>query len=360
MNKTKDDDDFMAGLLGEVDSGGLPEIAPSSAEHPQGGIRRKLRTLSPPPERLHKRRKHSQDQRLPSLHPPAGPNDSDDDMIAPPIDGDGLRAGDDVPMSDPAPSSPSAKVAERKARLGQRLQEEADGDDEMMEISHAGTVDAASVSVNMAASRPHPVNRNPPLKSDPNPSVRDRSSPIKAIIDDQDDSSSWTNLTERLNLVSSPLTEAKGVGKINHQDAVEADGSLNFFWLDYSEVNGSLCLFGKVLSKKTGSYVSCFLKIENIMRKLFFLPRRERLSHDEQNSGCVEMKDVYDEIDDLMTKLNVSMYKIKACTRKYAFELPEIPKETQYLKLLYPYTSQSIIRPYFYTRRRCCMATVGD
>jgi len=52
------------------------------------------------------------------------------------------------------------------------------------------------------------------------------------------------------------------------------------------------------------------------------------------------MKDVYEEVDNLMGRLGVDMHKIKPCTRKYAFELPGIPKEAEYLKLLYPYTSE--------------------
>jgi hypothetical protein len=35
------------------------------------------------------------------------------------------------------------------------------------------------------------------------------------------------------------------------QDVVEDDGSLRIFWLDYTEVNGSLCLFGKVKNKQS-------------------------------------------------------------------------------------------------------------
>ena len=52
------------------------------------------------------------------------------------------------------------------------------------------------------------------------------------------------------------------------------------------------------------------------------------------------MQDVYQEVDGLMTKLKVDMHKIKPTSRKYAFELPDIPKEADYLKLMYPYSSE--------------------
>ena len=129
------------------------------------------------------------------------------------------------------------------------------------------------------------------------------------------------------------------------------------FWTDYTEVNGSLCLFGKVRDKRSGSYVSAFIKIDNILRKLYFLPRSYRQSmcrrnglnaysnrsaeNGQETSTEVEMGDVYQEADEIMTRLKVGMHKIKPCSRKYAFELPDVPKEADYLKAMYPYDSES-------------------
>ena len=53
------------------------------------------------------------------------------------------------------------------------------------------------------------------------------------------------------------------------------------------------------------------------------------------------MEDVYSEVDNLMSKLGVNMHKIKSATRKYAFELADVPKEAEYLKLMYSYSSKS-------------------
>lgn len=53
------------------------------------------------------------------------------------------------------------------------------------------------------------------------------------------------------------------------------------------------------------------------------------------------MGDLYQEVDEIMSKLHVGMHKIKPCSRKYAFELRDIPKEADYLKLMYPYESTS-------------------
>ena len=323
--KTKADDDFLSDLLGEVDSN-IPEPAPpiSKAER-SGGGRRKARALSPAPEPISKKTKIL-DTRKPS--PP--PVLDEDDSFINSTDGD-LLGTLDIPMSDPAPSSPAEKVALRKAQLKQ--DQDGEDDEDMMEVAHAGAI--ATTSVNMASSRP--IKKLFKAETYPTPAS---SSPVKAN-GAQVDSTSWNALTERLNVVSSSPAETKTIGKIDYKDAIEDDGSLNFFWTDYTELNGSLCLFGKVLNKKTKSYVSCFVKVDNILRKLYFLPRDHRVQDGEDTGEAVEMMQVYDEIDTMMTKMSVGMYKIKACTRKYAFELRDVPREAQYMKLLYPYTSKS-------------------
>ena len=323
--KTKADDDFLNDLLGEVDTN-IPTPAPRSSKQERSGERRKARVLSPAPEPSSKKSKIN-DTRLPS--PPAPAYDDDDGFIPSVDDEPGLPS--DVPMSDPAPSSPAAKVAERKAQIKAEPKEEDDEDDDMMEVAHAGSV--ATTSVNMTGSRPP----KKLLKADPYPSPAS-SSPVRAP-DTSVDSSSWNDLTSKLNVVTSSPPETRVVGKIDYKDAIEADGSLNFFWTDYTEINGSLCLFGKVLNKKTQTYVSCFVKVDNILRKLYFLPRPQRVRDGVETDEEVDMMDVYNEVDDMMSKMHVDMHKIKACTRKYAFELPDVPKEAQYMKLLYPYTS---------------------
>ena len=264
------------------------------------------------------------------LSPVSSPGHAyDDEGYAPLMDDGPLDDASGGPMSDPAPSSPAAKVAERKAQI---KSEPDDEDDDMLEVAHAGAVAAASV--NITGSRPP----KKLIKPDPYPSPAN-SSPAKAT-DADVDSSSWTELTEKLNVVASSPSDVRVVGKIDYKDAIEEDGSLNMFWTDYTEVGGSLCLFGKVLNKKTKTYVSCFVKVDNILRKLYFLPRQFRAKDGVETDEEVGMMDVYSEVDEIMTKMNVGMYKIKKCTRKYAFELPGIPKESDYMKLLYPYTSE--------------------
>jgi DNA polymerase alpha subunit A len=270
-------------------------------------------------------------------------------------DGDDYFNGmddNDMIMSDPQPSSPVIKAMERKAQVSVKAEEDEEEDD-MMDVAQADGIAAASV--NMSGTRPIPKLEKPELY--PTPAS---SSPVRPSAD-KVDASSWNDVTERLNVInSSPQKESRTFGKLDYKDAIEEDGSLRMFWTDYTEINGSLCLFGKVKNKKTGDFVSCFLKIDNILRKLFFLPREFRQKHGRPTTEEVGMKDVYEEVDELMGKMNVTMHKIKGCTRKYAFELPEVPKEADYLKLFYPYTSKSFYNNGLQLINRYCRASASN
>lgn len=60
-------------------------------------------------------------------------------------------------------------------------------------------------------------------------------------------------------------------------NALEPDGSLHMYWIDFAEFFGKVYLIGKVLDKgpdgKGKKYVSCCLTIEGIERNLFVVPR---------------------------------------------------------------------------------------
>lgn len=323
MQANAEDEAWIADLLVEVDTNTIP--ARSYARKAiKSEMRRKVRVLSPPltQERQAKNKPVQLDDA-----PPAHTRFDDHD-------GTFTRLGeeDNLLMSDPLPSSPTVKAIARKSQV--HVKEE--DDDDLMEVAQAfGDECAATANVNMQASRPRPKIQNDVLPSPEN------SSPTLPPVTDLD-ASTWNNITAKLNVVSTPASDSRTFGKMRPQDAVEDDESLNFFWLDYTEVNGSLCLFGKVKDKTTGKFVSAFVKVDNILRNLYFLPRKYKHRHGLETTEEVEMNDVYQEVDSLMSKLKVDMHKIKPCLRKYAFELPDIPKEADYLKLLYPYSKPAL------------------
>lgn len=301
----------MADLLTEVNAN-IPARSASYGKTIKSQDRRKTRVLSPPVERRQAHRVAENESELP-------------------VDTAAYTHDDEMIMSDPLPSSPAARAVERKEKVP--IKAEPLEEDDLMEVAEVtGHSGVQAVNINMKGSRPVAKPAYPTPAS---------SSPSGAPADDLD-MLAINNVTEKLQILSSPQADSVTAGKIAAKDALEDDGTLRFFWMDYTEVNGGLCLFGKVKNRATGQFVSCFVKVENILRKLYFLPREYRQRHGRSTNEEVEMGDVYQEVDSLMSRFGVNMHKIKPCSRKYAFELAGIPKEADYLKALYPYEKQAL------------------
>ena len=332
----------MADLLGEVDVNVAPRLPVKSVKSES---RRKTRVLSSPVTYETKAKSSEEVQDVSNKHllntPPSephyDPSSFDDDVDD--------RA---LPVQDPTPSSPAARAAGRKVKVAIKAEDDGEEDD-MMEIAQAtGDSNRHAASINVSGARPKPKVVKAPAYPSPASSSPTRPPAVEV------DATAWTDVTSKLNVISSQ--ESNTVGKVNIEDALESDGRLRMFWTDYTEVNGSLCLFGKVKDRNSDTYVSAFVKVDNILRKVYFLPRSYRQStlklrimgsssltsteHGKETSFEVEMGDVYQEADETMSRLKVGMHKIKPCSRKYAFELPDIPKEADYLKAMYPYDSK--------------------
>lgn len=228
---------------------------------------RKVRVLSPPlaenrPLSSINTTKSEQTTHL--LHtPPREPTYYEDFSF-----GEGLD-DDDFPGNEEMPSSPIIKAVERKKTPHIKAEDEEDED--LMEVAKAvGDHNVKSASINISGARPAPkIIKQPPY---PTP---ESSSPTRPSADSVDPSA-WNEVTSKLNVLSSHAPETMAFGKLKLEDALEKDGNVRMFWTDYTEINGSLCFFGKVKDKITGMHVSAFVKVENILRKLYFLPRTYR------------------------------------------------------------------------------------
>lgn len=261
---TVEDAAFLADLLGEVDTN-IPSRLPLKTV--KTAARRKTRVLSPPISQTRtvsstKSKENEQPSHLLNT-PPLEPNYDDDVTFA-----GGLDDGD-FPMNDEMPSSPITKAVERKNHS--LIKDEDEEEEDIMEVTQAiGDHNVESACVNISGSRPAlKIKKGPPY---PSP---ESSSPTRPPSDTVDPSA-WTQVTSKLNVLSSEAPETRTYGKLQLEEAIEEDGSVRMFWTDYTEVNGSLCLFGKVKNRKTGFYVSAFVKVDNILRKLYFLPRAYR------------------------------------------------------------------------------------
>ncbi|KAI8147542.1 hypothetical protein BJV82DRAFT_654233 [Fennellomyces sp. T-0311] len=139
--------------------------------------------------------------------------------------------------------------------------------------------------------------------------------------------------------------DLKAMGSANDINALEADGSLHMWWYDAYERRdkGAVHLFGKVLNKSNNRYVSCCVAVNNIDRTLYALPRKYRLG--EQGNPTteeVEIKDVYKEVVSLAQRAGVGKITGAPVTRKYAFELPDVPAESEYVEIHYSYREPTL------------------
>ncbi|KAK6620720.1 hypothetical protein RUM43_011015 [Polyplax serrata] len=118
-----------------------------------------------------------------------------------------------------------------------------------------------------------------------------------------------------------------------------------FYWWDSYEdpvkQPGVVYLFGKVYYDKKKVYLSCCVAVENIQRRVFLLPREKRLnlSSNEVTDVPVTLLDVYQEFNDKVATPNKIMnFKSRKTTLKYAFDLVDVPLESEYLEVKYPAT----------------------
>ncbi len=255
---------FMADLLGEVDTNIPSRLRLTKLKSED---RRKCRALSPPITKHRivsspKSTKYEQTSHLLNTSPPKSTYVGDMSFT-------GGLDDEDFPMNDEMPSSPIIKAVERKK--GPQIKAEDEGEEDMLEVAQAiGDHNVKSASINISGSRPAPKI----IKKAPYPSP-ESSSPVRPPSDTVDPSA-WNEVTSRLNVLSSHAPETATYGKLKLEDVTEEDGKVRMFWTDYTEINGSLCLFGKVKDRKMGLYASALVKVENVLRKLYFLPRTFR------------------------------------------------------------------------------------
>lgn len=55
------------------------------------------------------------------------------------------------------------------------------------------------------------------------------------------------------------------------------------------------------------------------------------------------MEEVYNEVNDILMKHRITEFRNRPTSKKYAFELVDVPRECDYLEVLYPFSSTSPI-----------------
>src|SRR4051812_45057972 len=117
----------MADLPGEIDSN-VAAASTYNRKAVKSESRRKVRVLSPPPtQKRQSRTKNIVEASTPATENTPPRRDFDEDVQVMGVD-------DDLPMSDPLPSSPVAKAVERKAKVQVKEEEE---DEDTMDVAEA-------------------------------------------------------------------------------------------------------------------------------------------------------------------------------------------------------------------------------
>ena len=106
------------------------------------------------------------------------------------------------------------------------------------------------------------------------------------------------------------------------------------YYLDAYESNGTVFLFGKMV--KDNKHVNCCLKISDIHRTIFVLPRQ----YDDKND-LVTMANVFTEFNEYRKQFNIKEFTAKQVVKQFAFD-PDIPSQSDYLKVRYPYSDKQL------------------
>ncbi|KAJ3412036.1 DNA-directed DNA polymerase alpha catalytic subunit pol1 [Chytridiales sp. JEL 0842] len=150
---------------------------------------------------------------------------------------------------------------------------------------------------------------------------------------------SWTSVADEFAVVEAAPSQAAPMSSSQYvnQDFFEPDGTLLAYWFDAFEKDGTIYMFCKVFNKREKKHVTCCLTVEGMMRVMFVLPRAKKFVDNTETDIEVTMKDVYDEVDGIRSKYHIQEFFSRPVSRKYAFEIPGIPAESDYLKIAYSY-----------------------
>ena len=186
----------------------------------------------------------------------------------------------------------------------------------------------------------------PSVKLDSKPVLNGANAPKKEDLA----APTWLSVYDSLTVVSEDTLGSKpAFSSKTSVIALEDDGSLRMFWLDYLEHGGKLYLIGKVKDRTSNTWASACLSIQGFQRNLFVLPRPLRVSKDETEDGQVEMvetdvvpekADVYNDFERIRREIGIKSWKARWVTRKYAFDFKDIPKEAEWMKVLYSYEGE--------------------
>ncbi|XP_036377688.1 DNA polymerase alpha catalytic subunit [Megalops cyprinoides] len=121
----------------------------------------------------------------------------------------------------------------------------------------------------------------------------------------------------------------------------DGETMFRFYWLDAFEDQynqpGVVYLFGKVWIESAKAHVSCCVAVKNIERTMYLLPRERKvnIATGEETDSLVSIMDLYQEFNELSEKFKIMKFKSKKVEKNYAFEIPDVPTQSEYLEVRY-------------------------
>lgn len=174
--------------------------------------------------------------------------------------------------------------------------------------------------------------------------ISSKESPVltKTEMAEKELSSSWETI------VADTENEVNGVSvcvDVSQLETIDQEGKkvFRFFYWDafedvYSQP-GTVYLFGKVWLESAKTYASCCVVIKNISRQVYLLPREKNLLTDE----VVKILDVYNEFKShVSSKYKITKFRSRKVEKKYAFNIQDVPDESEYLEVSYSATDSAL------------------
>lgn len=231
------------------------------------------------------------------------------------------------PASKPAPSVQTKKLkVEEPEEVGDSLDFDEMDFDEPMEL---GAEEQKEVTVKVEA-EPEPI-----VKVEP------KTEPLEEVLKSgMVGGSCWEKMEEE-EADEAPVEVQVDSSQLPLVEGPDGDMVFRFYWLDAFEDQynqpGVVYLFGKVWIESAKTYVSCCVAVKNIERTMYFLPRENKvnLQTGEVTDVPVGMMDVYQEFNSLSEKFKIMKFKSKKVEKNYAFEIPDVPTQCEYLEVRY-------------------------
>lgn len=333
----EDEEDMFASIMGGLDD--APVAAPvhrkSRKRKPSPGY--DDRSSSPPPA-----------GRFPSYRSKGSTSGLEDNALSDaPIDD-----ASSIPASDDAVFSPKKKVKTTGSfnitpaidRMG--LKDDQSGVDEY-DSAFDNSFDGFDMDAFMEVDEEVKPKVNGNVKKEPREVKLDNKKPLRPINGigkkESSENPQWLSVYDSLSVnkddTLGPLNSAAASVNTSNISALETDGSLRFFWLDYLEHEGKLYFIGKLKDKASGSWVSSCVTVENLERNLFVLPRERKMDEDgDETDEVPSQMDVWQDFDQLRKKAGIKKWRAKWVKRKYAFGETDVPKEGSWLKVPYGFS----------------------